>query len=102
MNYTKKLRRKIKKTVNENMAGKYTPLEQHLRALPSTQREVTLSFAQVETILGSTLPASAYEDERWWMHATEGNHVNKRAWANAGWQVRDVDVKSKRVRLVRK
>jgi hypothetical protein len=83
------------------MADKYTPLEDHLRALPATQKEVHLSFAQVEKILGSSLPASAYEDERWWMHATEGNHVHKRAWSTAGWQVNGVDVKKKRVRFTR-
>jgi hypothetical protein len=50
------------------MPGKYTPLEVYLRDLPSTQKEVTLSFAQIEKILKSKLPASAYEDNRWWEH----------------------------------
>ena len=77
------------------MPGKYTPLEQYLRELPSTQKEVSLSFAQIEKILKSKLPSSAYEDNRWWEHETEGNHVNRRAWANAGWRVADVDVKKK-------
>ncbi len=29
------------------MAGKYTPLENYLRALPTSQREVTLGFEQI-------------------------------------------------------
>ncbi len=58
------------------MAGKYAPLEKYLRDLPVAQQEVKFSFAQIEGILHSKLPASAYEDERWWEHATEGNHVN--------------------------
>jgi hypothetical protein len=53
------------------MAGKYIPFEKYLRDLPSTQKEVTLSFAQIEGILKSKLPASAYEDNRWWEHETE-------------------------------
>jgi len=83
------------------MAGKYTPLEDHLRELPADQREVTLGFEQIERILNSKLPSSAYEDERWWEHETEGNHVNTRAWANAGWKVKNVDFSKKRVSLVR-
>jgi len=83
------------------MAGKYTPLENYLRSLPGNQKEVKLTFAQVEGILHTKLPASAYEDERWWRHATEGNHVNKRAWANAGWQIESVNVNMQWVKLVR-
>jgi hypothetical protein len=50
------------------MASKYAPLEIYLRELPSMQKEVTLTFAQIEKILKSKLPASAYEDNRWWEH----------------------------------
>lgn len=83
------------------MAGKYAPLENYLRELPKNKTEVSLSFDQIEEILKSDLPASAYEDERWWEHETEGNHVSLRAWANAGWKIERVDVKKKKVKLVR-
>ena len=83
------------------MAGKYTPLEDYLRDLPANQKEVALSFEQIEKILNAKLPASAYEDRRWWDHETEGNHVSKRAWANAGWKFDSVDFNRKQVRLVR-
>lgn len=83
------------------MAGKYTPLEMYLRSLPDRQRDVSLGFEQIERILNGRLPSSAYEDQRWWLHETEGNHVNRRAWANAGWRVESVDVQRKEVRLVR-
>jgi hypothetical protein len=84
-----------------DMASKYSPLENYLRSLPVNQKTVTLSFEQIEGILNNNLPASAYEDERWWEHETEANHVNKRAWANAGWNVESVDVNRKLVNLVR-
>ena len=84
------------------MAGKYTPLENYLRDLPANQKEVTLRFEQIERILNDKLPSSAYEDRRWWDHETEGNHVNKRAWSNAGWKVASLDVKKKWVTLVRR
>jgi len=83
------------------MAGKYTPLENYLRTLPANREVVTLGFAQIEEILKSKLPSSAYEDLRWWQHETEGNHISKRAWANAGWKVERVEVEKKRVKLVR-
>ena len=83
------------------MAGKYTPLEHYLRDLPANQKEVTLSFDQIERIIKSKLPSSAYGYQQWWDHETEGNHMNKRAWANAGWKVDSVDFNKKQVRLVR-
>jgi hypothetical protein len=83
------------------MAGKYTPLENYIRDLPESQREVTLGFRQIERILNAKLPSSAYEDRRWWDHETEGNHLNKRAWANAGWKIESVDVNKKRVKFIR-
>ena len=83
------------------MAGKYTPLENYLRDLSVGQREITLGFEQIEEILHDKLPSSAYEDQRWWEHGTEGNHVNTRAWANAGWKVESLDVNAKWVEFVR-
>lgn len=83
------------------MPGKYTPFENYLRELPASQKEETLRFEQIEGILKSKLPASAYEDERWWEHETEGNHRNTRSWANAGWKIESLDVNAKRVKFVR-
>ena len=83
------------------MAGKYTPLEHYLRELPSSQREVTLRFEQIESILNTKLPSSAFEYRQWWENEKEGNHVNARAWANAGWKVDTVNFSEKWVKLVR-
>jgi hypothetical protein len=83
------------------MSGKYTPLENYLCDLPESQREVSLRFEEIEGILNSKLPSSAYEDRRWWDHETEGNHVNARAWSNAGWKIESVDVNKKWVKLIR-
>lgn len=83
------------------MPGKYAALETYLRDLPADQKEVTLSFAQIEGIIQSKLPSSAYGYIQWWEHDKEGNHVNGRAWTNAGWKVEKVDFEGKRARLVR-
>jgi len=83
------------------MTGKYTPLENYLRDLPVNQREVVLSFEQIESIINAKLPPSAYGYQQWWDNEKEGNHVNARAWAKAGWKVERVDFNRKRARLVR-
>lgn len=82
------------------MAGKYTPLENYLRDLPESQREVTLRFVQIERILNDKLPASAYY-RQWWENEKEGNHVNARSWSNAGWKVESLDFNEKWVKLIR-
>jgi hypothetical protein len=83
------------------MAGKYTPLENYLRGLPQSQREVALGFDQIEKILNGKLPSSAYEDERWWLSEEEGNHVKGRSWSNVGWKVGSLGVNKKQVKFVR-
>lgn len=83
------------------MTGKYAPLEKYLCDLPKGRREITLRFEQMEIILKTKLPSSAYEDRRWWDHEKEGNHVNARAWSNAGWNIESLDVKQKWVKFVR-
>ena len=83
------------------MAGKYTPLENYLRDLPDSQREVTLSFEQIERILNVKLSPSADGYQAGWENEKEGNHVNALAWANAGWKIEKVDLGRKRVRLAR-
>jgi hypothetical protein len=83
------------------MAGKYTPLENYLRDLPESQREITLRFEQIEGILNNKLPSSAYGYREWWAHEKEGNHVNTRAWSNAGWMVERLDFNEKWVKFVR-
>lgn len=85
----------------EERAGKYTPFEKYLRALPESQSIVIIRFEQIETILNSKLPASAYEDQRWWEHATEGNHRGARAWFAAGWRIARLDVAAHQVEFIR-
>jgi hypothetical protein len=84
-----------------DMAGKYAALENYLRSLPNDQKEVTLSFTQIETIINARLPSSAYGYRQWWENEKEGNHVNARAWSNAGWKVESVDFNRKQARLAR-
>ena len=83
------------------MPGKYTPLENYLRDLPESQREIRLGFEEIERILNDKLPSSAYEDDRWWVSEKEGNHRKARSWSNAGWKIKSLDVNKQWVKLSR-
>ena len=70
------------------MRNKYEPLELHLRAIPTKTREVTLSFAKVERILGATLPASALTHRPWWGNQRDSKtRPQAHAWLSAGFVV---------------
>jgi hypothetical protein len=76
--------------------GKYEPLAAHLEALAA--RDTTMSFADVEQILGAPLPASARNHRPWWAN---GGHSQAAAWMGAGWAVDTVNLASERVRFRR-
>lgn len=65
--------------------GKYDPLARHLRRQGS--REVTMSFFEVERVLGDMLPKSAGRPE-WWANETDpaSRHVQCRAWLSVGYR----------------
>ncbi len=71
---------------------KYDPLRTYLGATPSSVREVTLSFAQIETILGDSLPQSACDHRAWWANELgDSRHTQAEAWLRAGFTVDSVD-----------
>lgn len=83
------------------MAGKYFPLEQHLKALPDETRDVTMSFEQIEQIINDKLPTSAYKYQAWWANEIGGSHVQAHFWMDVGWKVDTVDLKKKWARFQR-
>ena len=87
------------------MPAKYEPLETYLLNLPVSVNEVSLTFKQVEDVIGATLPISARTYREWW--SNEGDttcHSQARAWANAGFVVDSVhqDGDNARVQFRRK
>jgi hypothetical protein len=56
---------------------KYEPVRRYLLTLPSER--VTLTFADLEALVGSALPASARS--RWWWYQAA---AHRRAWEAAG------------------
>jgi hypothetical protein len=73
-NESKKVKNKIKYT------GKYYKLGEYLENLDS--EKVTLSYGEVEGILGFKLPNSAKNHNAWW---SNGGHDHSRAWNDYGW-----------------
>lgn len=82
------------------MADKYLELEHYLRDISSNQKEVTLTFEQIERIIDSKLPPSASKYREWWANS-RGSHVEADAWLNTGWLVDEVNLNEKWVRFVR-
>ncbi len=73
--------------------GKYAPLYRHLAAMAGS--DWTVSFAELETILGFELPVSARLYRPWWSNQKRGTgHSHALAWQAAGWKTRAVDLEA--------
>jgi hypothetical protein len=79
---------------------RYAPLGKYLRDLPSSQRDVTLTFEEIETILGATLPPSAVRHRQWWANQSRGSRAPH--WDAAGFRVDSVDAGRRIVRFARR
>lgn len=65
--------------------SKYRPLSEHLARLEGD--EWRASFAEIEAVLGATLPKAA-QQPTWWKGETEKPH--HRAWLDHDWKVGEV------------
>jgi DNA-binding transcriptional regulator YiaG len=68
--------------------SKYQPLLDYLRQ--KGDRQVTLTFAEIEAMMGEKLPESAREKRAWWSNRSKGA-LQARAWMDAGFLVADLD-----------
>ncbi|KAF5083122.1 GIY-YIG nuclease family protein [Methanospirillum sp. J.3.6.1-F.2.7.3] len=64
--------------------GKYGPLYEYLNR--AVNNRITLSYQEIERILGSSLPSSAYKYQQWWAN-DDPSHPHSKAWTNAGYRV---------------
>ena len=83
------------------MQHKYDPLNEFLILAPAFQKEVLLSFEQLELIINANLPPSAFKHSAWWSNAVDGVHVSAHAWEEAGWKVEHADRDHHWVRFIR-
>lgn len=67
--------------------GKYYALEQYLEKIDSPN--ITMSFEDVERIIGESLPESSRKYTAWWANNSKG-HSHANAWLNVGAKVKQV------------
>lgn len=79
--------------------AKYSSLAKFLADSARTEGTVILSFAQIEDLVGSTLPASARKFRSWW--GNDNYHVQSVAWRAAGWRVFKSDMARHVVTFIR-
>jgi hypothetical protein len=73
------------------MSTKYQPLEDYLKDLPPARSRITLSFQEIEKLIGDNLPSSACQHRAWWSNqADTSNRPQAKAWINAGFKVESV------------
>lgn len=75
--------------------GKYEPLKHFLTETSSDT--IDADFAQVEKILGFSLPQSAYRHQAWWANEAHGSHSHARSWQEAGWETSRVDLAARKL-----
>lgn len=68
--------------------SKYHSLYTYLNEQPLD--ELTLTLAEIESILGILLPASARTRRGWWSNRSQGA-VQANAWMEAGYHVKQID-----------
>jgi hypothetical protein len=73
--------------------AKYDPIKLEL----NNQRgdSWVANFADIEKILGASLPASAHRYAAWW--SNDQTHVQATSWLNAGWRVDQIDLGRRRI-----
>jgi hypothetical protein len=59
-----------------------------------------MTFAEVERVLGTALPASAYKYRPWWANESGGTHVHAKAWMEAGFSAAEVDLEGRKLVFV--
>jgi len=84
---------------------KYEALEDYLAGKSVSVCDITVSFRQIENIIGNKLPKSAYTYTAWWANQTDKkNRPQAKAWLDANFVVDGfhLDKKNGWVRFMRR
>ena len=74
--------------------SKYDPLADHLRG--SGEASVSMTFDEIEHIVGTKLPPSAFKHRAWWSN-NPINSVITCAWLEAGYKTANVDMPGRKL-----
>lgn len=80
--------------------GRYAPLADWLQSQPGRSSQITLTFNQVEEIIGGELPGSARYFRNWWANDSVG-HTHSQLWLDAGWRTTYINLNEGRVTFSR-
>lgn len=68
--------------------GKYNLLEDYFKSKVTLE----LTYEEIENIMKSELPASAYTDRTWWGNTQHPSRSQAHSWLNGGWKVHQVQL----------
>ncbi|MGB2872348.1 DUF7662 domain-containing protein [Psychrobacillus psychrotolerans] len=68
---------------------KYLQLQQFLKT--NSSECITLSFENIEQVLGFKLPNSAYKYSAWWSNNI-GSHTQAHSWIDVGYKTQSVQL----------
>jgi CBS domain-containing protein len=80
--------------------SRYAPLALWLQQQSLRQEKLTLTFTQIEEIIGEALPTSARQHRSWWANDSVG-HVQSRQWLDVGWRVANIAMTEEKVTFAR-
>jgi len=81
------------------LGTKYSPLSRYLARRARFTDRVTLSFAEIEGVIGDNLPFGAMRNREWWTNT--GSSAQGQAWMNVGWRVQDININSRNATFIR-
>ncbi len=77
--------------------SRYAPLAIWLQTQTGThQKNLLLSFEQIEKIIDDKLPPSARQHRTWWANDSV-SHTQSQQWIEVGWRVSSVNMREERV-----
>jgi hypothetical protein len=74
---------------------KLSQLSRYLLRRGKFTDHVVLRFSEIEGITGDNLPINAFRGRRYW------NNAKNRAWTTVGWNIENVDLNNRTVKLIR-
>lgn len=80
--------------------SRYAPLGIYLQGQPGNIDRLQLTYAEIEKIIGGSLPPSAYNHRNWWDNTPEV-HPQASNWLEAGWRVTYRNISAQTITFVR-
>ena len=74
--------------------NKYQQLGQYLSS--QSAERLPMTFAEIERVVGTKLPPSAYRHRPWWSN-NPSNSVMTRVWIDAGYRTEQVDMEGRKL-----